>query len=418
MGAKQRLLAGLVIMLVIGLGGGFGVRTLAAGMPVAEASTNDRVFVDRSLRVSLLRGSAKLLASHGEWRPALKDDVVSRPTGFDVSGGDTQLTLVSPDLNLSASHGARGVLNAGGQPLRIYVDRGRVWVQSPKESVEIRVDRFALELSGRSYGVWIQDNRVLVSAIGRDLVIRRGGQENSYPPGTEVVATHDSLRTRQIPSELSVEIDGAHREGSKWTVEGHTSPTATVLVVDQGTATEVPLSADGKFSAALAQQVPGKRELVVFDSAGREAQVGQPSSTLEKVADKKGRRAKDEPDDKVEPEPEPASSPNPAPHVALEASKPSPKADKPEKGEKKGGKKGGKKHDTASEEPDDGDSIQLGDFSKPDVTEQAPKGGATPPTKVDLPKTEPPPSVAPASRPPEKPAPKAKEDDDVKLDWD
>ena len=60
MGAKQRLLAGLVIMLVIGLGGGFGVRTLAAGMPVAEASTNDRVFVDRSLRVSLLRGSAKL----------------------------------------------------------------------------------------------------------------------------------------------------------------------------------------------------------------------------------------------------------------------------------------------------------------------------------------------------------------------
>lgn len=428
MSAKQRFLVGLFVMLAISVGGGLGVRSLAGGMPVAEASTNDRVMIDRSLRVSTLRGTARLLAAHGEWRSAQKDDVIGRPSGFEIGPGDTHLTLVSPDLTLSASHGAKGLLNGPGQPLRIYSDRGRIWVQSPKENVEIRIDRFGLEIAGRSYGVWAQDGRVLISAIGRDIVVRRGGQETTFSPGSEVVATHDGLRTRQAPSELTIEIDAARRDTTRWSIDGHTSPTATVLVVDQGQATEVPVSGDGRFTALLSQQVPGKRELIAFDSAGREAQVGQPSASLEKIAEKKGRRAREaEADDaRPEPEPEPSLSPTPAPRVALDAPKPStsPKGeraagDKPKPPKKGGGGGGGGAAKKPEEgEGEDGDSIELGDFSNPTVNEPAPKGGAAPPTKVDLPKTEAPPSLAPVSRPPEKPAPKTKEDDDVKLEWD
>lgn len=115
-------------------------------------------------------------------------------------------------------------------------------MQSPKENVETRIDRFGLEIAGRSYGVWAQDGRVLISAIGRDIVVRRGGQETTFSPGSEVVATHEGLRTRQAPTELTIEIDAARRESTRWSIDGHTSPTATVLVVDQGQATEVPVS--------------------------------------------------------------------------------------------------------------------------------------------------------------------------------
>ena len=189
MGAKQRFLAGLFVMLAISVGGGLGVRSLAGGMPIAEASTNDRVMVDRSLRVSALRGTARLLAAHGEWRSAQKDDVIGRPSGFEIGPGDTHLTLVSPDLTLSASHGAKGLLNGPGQPPRIYSERGRIWVPSPKENVETRFDRFGLASAGRSYGVWAHDGRVLISAIGRDSVVRRGGQETTFSPGSAVGAT-------------------------------------------------------------------------------------------------------------------------------------------------------------------------------------------------------------------------------------
>ena len=303
MASRTRTVVGLVVGLILAAGGGLGVRAIADSPKKNLAPPGaERAVADTNFRVVAVRGTARALALSGAWRPLQKDDVVPRPSGVDVGPGDTLVSLTSSDITLNASHGARATFNAGGMPLRVYVDRGRVWVQSARDTVDAVVERHQTTISGRSFGLWVRDGKLLVSAIAREITVRRGDRQNTYSPGTEVVIGSDGVRTRTLPTELSLDLDNARKDGGRWSVDGRTSPAAVVFGLVAGQYQEVAVSSEGRFTASLAEQIPAQRELIAFDSAGREAQVGQRSQPLEAKAGR--RRAADD----EAPEPEPVES--------------------------------------------------------------------------------------------------------------
>lgn len=425
MGLSLRSLIGIAGCVVIGVAGGFAVRAVANVNP-PPGGEPERAPPDGQLRAAALNGSVKVLARTGVWRPARKDDVVRRPTGFDVSRGAASVSLVGPDVAMTAMNGAKGLLNGLGQPLRVYLQDGLVVIQSPKEQVSVMVDRDGSEITGRSFGVRVDDGRVLVSAIGREVEVRRRGQVNRFPEGSEAILS--SLGFRQVPIalELSIQIESAQRVGNRWQVRGRTSPTATVMVADGPNYSAVPVEPDGHFTAQILEQQPRPGELIAQDSSGREAEVGRPSGAVDAGGTARRRAATggaSEPDPLLFPDDAPAGGrdarpsadlqnldPAPRAGTAPKAAAPAPKtAARPAKGNGKarGKSKGGEGGE---------DSITLGDFG-----DEPADPSDEPETKsVELPKTQTPPAVSSPTGKTEKPAPKAKEEEDedeVQVNW-
>jgi hypothetical protein len=421
-------LVGIGGCLVIGLAGGLAVRAVANVEPPSSGPP-ERAPSDGQLRAASVSGDVKVLARTGVWRPARKDDVVRRPTGFEVDVGASNINLVGPDVSITALNGARGLINGLGQPLRVYLRDGLAVVQSPKEQVTVIVESDDSEITGRSFGVRVDDGRVLVSAIGREVEVRRKGQIHRFPEGSEAILS--SLGFRQVPLalELAVQIESAQRVGDRWQVRGRTSPTATALVAVGSRYARVPVEPDGRFTANIAEQQPRPGELIVQDSAGREAEVGRPSGAID--AGRAARRratvgsAGSEPD-ALFPDDAPAAAPadadaarEPDPAEVPRASAAPAATGKPAGGggggggKRAGGKRPGGKPD--GEEGEGGDSITLGDFAEPADPSAEPE-----PKSVELPKTETPPKVEGAGRKAEKPAPKPAEDEgdeEVQLNW-
>lgn len=410
---------GIAGCIVIGVAGGFGVRAVANVNPPPGGEL-ERPPPDGQLRAAAVAGTVKVLARTGVWRPARKDDVVRRPTGFEVARGASSLSLVGPDVSLTAVNGAKGLLNGLGQPLRVYLQDGLVVVQSPKEQVSVVVDRDGSEITGRSFGVRVDDGRVLVSAIGREVEVRRKGQTNRFPEGSEAILSSLGFRQVPIPLELSIQIESAQRVGNRWQVRARTSPTATVIVADGDRYNTVPVEPDGHFTAQIVEQQPRPGELIAQDSSGREAEVGRPSGAVDAGGTARRRAAAgsaaSEPDPLLFPDDSPraagGASPAPAgasPQPAGAAAAASPKPTRAA-GAAKGKPRGKGKGDGEGE-----DSITLGDFG-----EEADPSAEPEPKSVQMPKTETPPAVASPSRKPEKPAPKAKEEeeeDEVQVNW-
>lgn len=420
-------LVGIGGCLVIGLAGGLAVRAVANVEPPSSGPP-ERAPSDGQLRAASVNGDVKVLARTGVWRPARKDDVVRRPTGFDVDLGASSINLVGPDVSITALNGARGLINGLGQPLRVYLRDGLAVVQSPKEQVTVIVEGDDSEITGRSFGVRVDDGRVLVSAIGREVEVRRKGQIHRFPEGSEAILS--SLGFRQVPLalELAVQIESAQRVGDRWQVRGRTSPTATAHVAMGSRYVRVPVEPDGRFTANIAEQQPRPGELIVQDSAGREAEVGRPSGAID--AGRAARRratvgsAASEPDalfpDDAPPAApaggeaarDPASEPAAAPRASAAPAASGKPAGGGGGGKRGGGKRGGK---PGSEDGEGGDSITLGDFAEPADPSAEPE-----PKSVELPKTETPPKVEGAGRKAEKPAPKPAEEDgdeEVQLNW-
>jgi hypothetical protein len=423
-------LVGIGGCLVIGLAGGLAVRAVANVEPPSSGPP-ERAPSDGQLRAASVSGDVKVLARTGVWRPARKDDVVRRPTGFEVDVGASNINLVGPDVSITALNGARGLINGLGQPLRVYLRDGLAVVQSPKEQVTVIVESDDSEITGRSFGVRVDDGRVLVSAIGREVEVRRKGQIHRFPEGSEAILS--SLGFRQVPLalELAVQIESAQRVGDRWQVRGRTSATATALVAVGSRYARVPVEPDGRFTANIAEQQPRPGELIVQDSAGREAEVGRPSGAID--AGRAARRratvgsAASEPD-ALFPDDAPPAAPagGEAAGAADPAAEPrasaAPTATAKPAGGGGGGGGGGKRPagkrpggKAGGEDGEGGDSITLGDFAEPADPSAEPE-----PKSVELPKTETPPKVEGAGRKAEKPAPKPAEDEgdeEVQLNW-
>jgi hypothetical protein len=182
---------------------------------------------------------------------------------------------------------------------------------------------------------------------------------------------------------------------------------------------------DGRFTATIAEQQPRPGELIVQDSAGREAEVGRPSGAID--AGRAARRratvgsAASEPDalfpDDAPPTApaggEAAGDPEPAAEPRASAAATAKPAGGGGGGKRPGGKRPGGK--PGSEDGEGADSITLGDFAEPADPSAEPE-----PKSVELPKTETPPKVEGAGRKAEKPAPKPAEDEgdeEVQLNW-
>lgn len=404
MPSRTRTVVGLVVGLILAAGGGLGVRAIAdSPKKNVPPPGTERAVADANFRVVAVRGNARALALSGAWRPLQKDDVVPRPSGVDVGPGDTLVSLTSSDITLNASHGARATFNASGMPLRVYVDRGRVWVQSARDTVDAVVERHQTTISGRSFGLWVRDGKLLVSAIAREITVRRGDRQNTYSPGTEVVIGSDGVRTRSLPTELSLDLDNARKDGGRWTVEGRTSPAAVVLGLVAGQYQELTVSSEGRFNASLAEQVPAQRELIAFDSAGREAQVGQRSQPLEAKAGR--RRAAD--DEAPEPEPVETTAPQLERTRPLEEQRAAQNAAQPKANP---GRRPGAQPKAAgkAEKADEGeDAISLDEPEEP-----APSGHRSQKIKIE--------SDVPRATPTEKKSeatPPKKDEDELELEW-
>lgn len=413
MSAKRSMFAGFVIALGIGLLGGFGVRALADGMATPEIELAERRGPDDFLRVQEIGGDAWLLTESGQWRPAREEDVVTRPTGFRTAE-DARLRLFTGGATIEASRGARVLVSGPKNVLRLYAERGRVVVHSPEENVEIVLG--TVEVAGRSFGVWSRGNRSVVAAISRDVVIKRNGQQQRFGPGNEILVGADAMVPTAMAPELRVELEKVERRGNKFYAEGRTSKHAVLMLAGPGERTQVPVGPEGRFTTVISQLIPAPGELVAYDAAGREAQVGHPSPSLEVVAERlsgKGDRRgiKDEPP-KVRDEYD--AAPRTSEKLKKPKAPPEPERAAPEKrvADKPRAKERKPERAKSPQEPEDTITLDLPSTEVPPVSVEK---DATPPKTGEDDEV---PVPQPAKR--EKPAPERDEpvEDEVKLEWD
>jgi hypothetical protein len=397
MSARRTLIVASLIALVVGVGGGFGVRALAEGVSAVEPLPEVTRAGEIQLKVTYARGPVWLLTPAGDWRPVREGDGVQRPTSFRLGSPEASLRLSGGGVTLDASRGASGRINSGLGPLRLYLERGRINVHASDSTVEAAVPAQELEVAGRSFGMWKRARGALIAGITKEAVLKKSGQQVRIPAGHELFTGGD-LVPSPLPPELRLELESAERRGDKTVLGGRTSKLAVAVVTTGGTSTEIEVSSEGRFQALVSGSTPRPRELVVYDAAGREAQIGAPSPTPEVAEGQRiapRRASREAPEPIFAPTPPPPPQPEPA-KVKERAAPPAPVAkDDPPKKEKK-------REESAKRERS----------KRPPPSEEV---------DVIVPPEEAPPVEAPEKK--EAPAPKAapekgEEEDELKLEWD
>lgn len=424
MGAKRSIFAAFVIAVILGVGGGFGVRALADGMiapPIEQPETRPN---DPPLRILEARGETFVLSRAGEWRPARDDDAIERPSGVRTSE-EGSVRIGSGPAVIEASRGARVLVNGPKATLRLFLEGGRLTVHSPEENIEVVMGD--LEVAGRSFGVWSLGNKSVVAAIGKEVTIKRDGQQQRFTAGNEIAIGGDVLEPSSIPPELRVELEKVERRGNRFHAEGRTSKHAVLVLTSGGERVEVPVGPEGRFVTTISQLIPAPRELVAYDAAGREAEVGHPSPSLEAFASREGknkeRRVKVEEaaprrpakvEDEYDSTPR-KREPDPPPAKVVEQEERRPVAektrerdrDREEKPERKAKEKSRGKD--KSKGGDDDDEITL-DLDLPTSAEKPRDEGSKKPATPPAPEKEE--KAAP------QPDPSSEDPDEVKLEWD
>ena len=329
MAANNGMMTGLIAAVVIGSLGGGGVHVLAARVSLPQPPSSAPAQVPPRLQVGAVSGSARALTIEGNWRGLGAGTALARPTGIETSGVDGRVDVSHGPTTVRISREARVHFNATGKALKLYLEQGRVVIRRPAGQISTMVPGASLTVSGQSYGVWVRPDRTVIAVLEGELTLTRQGKETTYAAGREIVVSAASTTYGVFPPRLAVFLERKERAGSGYAVRGKTSPNAQVMVLSGGSYEEVPITVSGVFETRIADADPAPKELIVFDAAGRQAEVGKPSQASGEAVEalgKKRRKAHAAP-----PAAEPkAAAPAPVKRRAVAAPEPAPAVRAPE----------------------------------------------------------------------------------------
>ena len=332
MAAKHRMFIGLAVAVVIGGAGAAAAHALVNRIELPPPPRPHIPQLPKQIEVARVKGYVRAITSNGDDRPVFKGDQLARPTGIVTRGIESEAQLAFADARILASRDARVLFNVPGQKLELELDSGRLLVgRAPlpghaSEPIQTTLPQ-GIKLRGQGYGVWVMGAQTIIAVLGDALEFEQRGKTTEYAREREIVVTPSGTTFSVLPSRLKLQIVRSEPNGGGYRVQGVTSPNAQVIVRADGRYKTIRVEPTGAFSAAIAGPKPAPGELVAFDTAGRRAEAGRPSQTLDmilsslgaepaKAADGAGTDATEGSD--VEP---PAGAPDPAqkPQGALKA---------------------------------------------------------------------------------------------------
>ncbi|MCK6550088.1 hypothetical protein L6R52_29910 [Myxococcota bacterium] len=285
MGQARSLITGFAVALVIGAGGGFALKPLAASGKSENASAPPPVQVEASrLVVEDVAGSVRVLVRGESWRRVRVGDVVERPTVLVTEGPESSVTVVTKTgLRVVARHDARVLLSASGGPLSVQLDSGLALVFSRGTPTSVHVPSAQAVLTGEVMGVWAKDESFVTAVLEGELKLDSTGAATKYAKGREIRVTPRGPIPLVLPSQLEIMLEKTERVGARYKVSGKTSPNAQLFVRRGSRFEPVELTTNGNFTVDLDTKEPQLGDIVAYDAAGRRAEVNVPSETLEDV---------------------------------------------------------------------------------------------------------------------------------------
>ena len=280
MGRKVWL--GFIATLIVGGVGGFGIKLFAKDLVPAARGVVPAPHVDAAkVRVVEVEGDVRALTQDGTWRPIRPGFALERPTGLEL-GPDAFVRIEFLGVRLEASHGANLLIGAPGTASGIQVEWGLVVVGRTGKEISTFVPRLDAKVTGRAYGVWAFDELLHVAVLSERVEIEHADERAArYGKAREIKLT----RRKSVPSvlneRLELAIESSTPRGRRTRVKGRTAAGAFMFRRSKGSIERVRLSVGGAFDTTVELERPQRGELVAYDAAGRRAEDGRPSGTID-----------------------------------------------------------------------------------------------------------------------------------------
>lgn len=278
---------GFGVALGVGGGLGFGVGPFAEGLAGHDQrAPGTLVVTDPRVRVLAVEGEAFVEGFDGQRRPLLAGDAFPRPAALRVAPGG-RVAFGFKGMTFEASHGAELLLSAPGPAIAVQLTRGRMLVAGTGRPVRTLVPQEAVSLSGTAYGVWVGE-QVQAAVLDGTLEL-----VHQHQAPLELGAGRQAIIGKRVSSGLlepilEIAVEKVERRGRGSLLTGRTAPNASVYQLAGSGWTRLPVSPTGLFVAELAAEAPGPGELIAYDAAGRQAEVGAPSLALRDVLERLG----------------------------------------------------------------------------------------------------------------------------------
>lgn len=277
----QRIVAGLVVALGVGVGAGLLVGPLARGLgPVTEPSLPAPLPVGAQLEVVYVKGRVFAQTPRGPREQIDTGSVVHRPAVVGVESLRGKAVLGGPGFKLFAEHGARVSLSGLPASNALVLEDGFVLI-SARAPVVVHVPRHDVKVSGTTFSVWMNDDRMRTAVIEDSVELQLGGKPpKKYARRREIIVSGGTSSSSLLPSRVELFIEEVDRRSNGgFVVRGRTSPRAIVLYRGEKGVQRVRVRNNGGFTAYIS--APNPRSLAAYDGSGRWAILDVPSPTVE-----------------------------------------------------------------------------------------------------------------------------------------
>jgi hypothetical protein len=279
-----RVLLGFLVALVIGAGAGVGLGPLADSMAATQpGSVAPLTLVEDSVLVEVAEGRVQGLYRSGSWGPVERGTVLARPTSLRT-GPESRVRVLFRGATLEARERSAVSVSAPGPVLSVLVESGLALVATGGAPITARAPTHQLSVQGKALGLMVLPERAGVAVLdGEAELSYRGARPTLFAAGRQIDVSEGEITPSVLEPRLVIEEDrtaGGSR-GSRFA--GRTAPAAAVWLNRGGTYSRVPISFAGLFAVDLSGPRPAPGELVAYDAAGRRAELGLPSSTIEEV---------------------------------------------------------------------------------------------------------------------------------------
>jgi hypothetical protein len=254
----------------IGGGGGYSLGLISDSLAAHAPPQGATVMGDREMRVEDVAGEARILAPDGTWLTVRSGDPLSPPSCIEANGPLSTFRAKLGRAQISAGHDARVLISENAGALQL--DRGHVKVTGAWMSTHVPLHR--MKVAGTSYGIWAEENRVIIAVIEGEVEVTSNGEPIKYAGGREIVYRGKTITPQALAKELTIQVTDEQQRGSERRITAIVPPASIVMKKTAEGYERVDVPGSGKIAVTLAGREPSPGELVAFDAAGRSAHLG------------------------------------------------------------------------------------------------------------------------------------------------
>lgn len=298
-----------MVAAAVGGGGGYALGPIADSLAANTVTADITNIGAVRLKITGLEGDVRLLAPDGAWRPTRVGEAAARPTGLSTVGLSSVVKASLASHRLTLGKEGRALIGDEGRGgTTVQLDQGHLLIENGRTTTYVPAR--ALRVVGTDYGVWVAEDRVVVSVVEGEVEITHRGEATKYAGGREILFTRQSTSPRAMDPELSISIVDKARRGRRTRITAQTTPAGFAFQKNDGAYQPVDVQLSGRLTVLLRGEEPAPGEVVVYDAAGRSAQLGGPATPDAMKATLAGQEKER---DEIQPRPRPSKKPKPRP---------------------------------------------------------------------------------------------------------